>query len=306
MRKTARRARVTPPRKPRKSRQVAAKPKQQPLAPAKQTSRRKPPTRFQFDVCVSFAGEVRAVVKEVVSSLKRRRIKCFYDFDEQANLLGKDLFTFLDDVYRKKARFCIMFISEHYPVKLWTNHERQSIQARMFASKNDYLIPVRLDDTEVPGVLPTLGYIDGRSKSPSEIAALIQKKVQGSTAASKPRSKPPTPNAARKVNWTHMTNLRKLRKALNDSVALTLLDLTAARAGQRVMFSDVLRQAGISEARQGMISLGLLTKTIKREFNLPAEMVTWPVERHTNPSGAGQTSYQMSLEVAESWRKSAL
>ena len=252
---------------------------------------------------MSFAGEVRDVVKAVVASLKRRRIKCFYDFDEQANLLGKDLFTYLDEVYRKKSRFCIMFISEHYPVKQWTNHERKSIQARVFESKDDYLIPVRLDDTEVPGVLSTVGYIDGRRRTPSEIAALIQTKVQGKKIPKKPAPKPPATPTGRRVNWTHMTSLRKLRKALNDPVTLALLNLTAQRAGQMVPLSDVLRQAGYVDRKKAMIALGVLTKTIKREFNLPAEKAEWPVERHV--SAEGQTNYRMTPEVAQAWLQSA-
>ena len=196
-----------------------------------------------------------------------------------------------------------MFISEHYPIKEWTNHERKSIQARVFESKEDYLIPIRLDDTEVPGVLSTVGYIDGRRQTPSEIAALIQTKVQGKKIPKKPTVKPPKAAIGRKVTWTHMTSLRKLRKALSDPVTLALLDLTAQRAGQMVPFSDVLRHAGFVDRKKAMIALGVLTKTIKREFNLPTEKAEWPVERHVN--GDGQTSYRMLPEVAQAWLQSA-
>lgn len=292
-----------PPRKPAIAK-AAPQPKKKPSSAPSKSSSRKPPTRFEYDVCVSFAGENREVVQEVVGSLKRRRIKCFYDFDEQATLLGKDLFTYLDEVYRVKARFCIMFISEYYPLKLWTNHERQSIQARMFESKDDYLIPVRLDDTEVPGVLSTLGYIDGRRDSVSEIAALIQKKVRGKVKPKKPAVKLKGGSSAKSVNWTYMTNLRKLRKALTDPVAVAVLDITASRPGQKVLFSEVLRVTGAVEARRVMTALALLTKTIKREFNLPVDKVTWPVERHPATGGSDQVSYRMPVEVAEAWIKS--
>ena len=278
--------------------------RQKPSTAASQPRKQKSPNEFEYDVCVSFAGESRAVVREVVSSLKRRRVTCFYDYDEQADLLGKDLFTYLDEVYRKKARYCVMFISKHYPLKQWTNHERRSIQARMFASKDEYLIPVRLDDAEVPGVLSTLGYIDGRHHHPSAIAALIQQKVRGKRAIKKRKTKATPVNSGRRVTWTYVTNLRKLRKAVTDPFVLSLLDLTAARSGELVPLSDVLKRAGVKDARRAMVSLGLLTKTIKREFNLPAEKVTWPVERH-HVEGSGKTSYRMSPDVALAWLKSA-
>ena len=291
------------PRKPVTAK-AAPKPKKRPSSTASKNSARKPPPRFEYDVCVSFAGENRELVQEVVGSLKRRRVTCFYDFDEQATLLGKNLFTFLDEVYRKKARFCVMFISEHYPLKQWTNHERQSIQARMFESADEYLIPVRLDDTEVPGVLSTIGYLDGRRHSVSEIAALIQTKVRGKVRPKKP-VKQKSVFSTRSVTWTHMTSLRKLRKVLTDPIALALLNLTAARPGQRVPFSEVLKSAGESDAARARIALGVLTKTIKREFNLPPDKVTWPVEKVAGTAGISETQYLMPPEVAEAWRKTA-
>ena len=293
-----------PSRRPSGVPKTPAQPKPRKPPAEKAQATRKPPPRFDYDVCVSFAGENRAVVKAVVDSLKRRRLKCFYDNDEQATLIGKDLIVYLDEVYRKKARYCVMFISEHYLVKLWTNHERKSIQARMFESKDDYLIPVRLDDADVPGVLSTIGYLDGRRHSVSEIAALIQKKVRGNVAPKKPVSRPKPAASARSVNWTHMTNLRRLRKALTGPVAVALLDITSARAGQAVPFSEVLRLAGVSDVRRGMTALGLLTKTIRREFGLPVEKVTWPVERLPCTDGSGQTGYRMSPEVAQAWLNS--
>lgn len=304
MKSTSNKVGRAPSRSPSGTQKTPAQPKPRKALAAKAPATRKPPSRFDYDVCVSFAGENRALVKAVVDSLKRRRLKCFYDNDEQATLIGKDLIVYLDEVYRKKARYCVMFISEHYVVKLWTNHERKSIQARMFESKDDYLIPVRLDDADVPGVLSTIGYLDGRHHSVAEIATLIQKKVRGSVAPKKPASKPKSVGSARSVNWTYMTNLRRLRKALADPVAVALLDITSARAGQAVPFSEVLRLAGVGEARRGMTALGLLTKAIKREFGLPTEKVAWPVERLSSADGTSQTSYRMSPEVAQAWLSS--
>ena len=294
---------ATPSRPVKQKSEKVSAPKQE--ATLKRPTRPKPKVRFEYEVCTSFAGEDRAFVEKVVSSLKHRRIKCFYDFDEQAHLLGKDLYVYLDKVYREDARYCLMFISKHYPIKQWTNHERKSIQARMFAGGEEYLIPIRLDDTEVPGVLPTIGYIDGRRDSPSEIAALIQKKIRGKVVPKKPKRKPPAIAAGRRVNWTHMTTMRKLRKNLDDPVALALLNLTAARAGQVVSFNEFLRYAGITDIRLGMTALGILTKTIKREFSLSPEKMSLPYERLPGTDEGGQTSYRMMPEVAQAWLKSA-
>jgi hypothetical protein len=82
-----------------------------------------------FEVVLSFAGEERTYVEEVATFLKSRDVRCFYDRYEEVTLWGKELTEHLDKVYRS-ARYCIMFISEHYAEKVWTNHERKSALAR--------------------------------------------------------------------------------------------------------------------------------------------------------------------------------
>jgi hypothetical protein len=132
---------------------------------------------FDFDVCLSFAGEDRQFVSQVAQELRRRGVRVFYDEYEQVDLWGKDLYVHLDDVYRNAARYCILFASDAYAGKLWTNHERQSAQARAFEENAEYLLPARFDDTAVPGLRPTVGYIDLRKHTPAQFAELITKKI---------------------------------------------------------------------------------------------------------------------------------
>jgi len=131
----------------------------------------------EYDVAFSFAGEDRDYVDEVAGALKNSGIRVFYDRYEQIDLWGKDLYTHLRDVYQKKARYTVMFISQSYARKLWTNHERESAQARAFTENREYVLPVRFDDTDVPGVLPTTGYLDLRNLSPVELANAIVAKL---------------------------------------------------------------------------------------------------------------------------------
>ncbi len=134
-------------------------------------------TQYDYDVALSFAGEDRKYVERVAEILHELGAKVFYDKYEEADLWGKDLYTHLDNVYQKKSKFCVMFISNSYKEKLWTNHERESAQARAFTEKREYILPVRFDDTEIPGIRPTTGYIDLRQKNPSDLAYLIAEKL---------------------------------------------------------------------------------------------------------------------------------
>ena len=45
-----------------------------------------------------------------------------------------------------------MFLSKYYAAKLWTNLERQASQARAFRENTEYIMPVRLDETVLPGL----------------------------------------------------------------------------------------------------------------------------------------------------------
>ena len=131
---------------------------------------------YEYDVALSFAGENRQHAEALAELLKEKGYKVFYDVYEQDKLWGKDLYTHLSAIYKDKARYCIMFLSEYYACKPWTNHERESAQARAFEEKEEYILPVRLDDTEIPGILQTLGYLDLRSGSIDKVyQALVEK-----------------------------------------------------------------------------------------------------------------------------------
>ena len=132
---------------------------------------------FAYDVCLSFAGEQRKYVEQVASALRDRGIRVFYDDYEKTNLWGKDLYTHLDDIYQNAARYCVLFASKNYAKKLWTNHERQSAQARAFTENEEYVLPAKFDDTTIPGVRSTVVYINLKRTSPEELAGLIVKKV---------------------------------------------------------------------------------------------------------------------------------
>lgn len=136
------------------------------------------PTQFEFDIALSFAGEDRGIVDVYASSLKEKGLKVFLDSDQQAELWGADLYVKLDQIYRTQAMFCVMFLSTHYAKKRWTNHERKSAQARAFRENKEYILPVRLDDTEIPGIRETIGYIDLRETSMEDLVSLTLKKVK--------------------------------------------------------------------------------------------------------------------------------
>jgi hypothetical protein len=140
-------------------------------------NKRKTQRSFEYDVCLSFAGEDRSYVRKVASELRAQGVRVFYDQYAQADMWGKDLFTHLGDIYQNAARFCVLFASKNYARRIWTNHERESAQARAIRQHAEYLLPARFDHTKIPGLRPTVGYVDAASLAPEELARLIIAKI---------------------------------------------------------------------------------------------------------------------------------
>ncbi len=131
-----------------------------------------------YDVCLSFAGEDRNLVSEVAQELKKKKIEIFYDEYETANLWGKDLTQYLYDIYKNQSQYCVMFISKYYAEKNWTRHEYRSALNRAFIEKEEYILPVQIDNTELEGLPTTIGYISADKYTPIDIANLISEKLQ--------------------------------------------------------------------------------------------------------------------------------
>jgi hypothetical protein len=136
-----------------------------------------PTSAYEFDVALSYAGEDRAYVVSVAEQLRNRGVAVFFAEDAQADLWGTDLLTFFDDVFRKQARFAMLFVSRYYVSKPWTRHESRSAQARAFTESAPYVLPVRLDDTDLPGLPPTIGYVSASHTSAEQLADLVMQKL---------------------------------------------------------------------------------------------------------------------------------
>ncbi len=80
------------------------------------------------------------------------------------------------DLYTNQARFAVILVSRHYIQRRWTKLERQAVQARAFKQDSPYLLPLRLDDTELQGLPPTVAYVQWKG-DPGHIADLLAEKL---------------------------------------------------------------------------------------------------------------------------------
>jgi len=133
-----------------------------------------------FHVAVSFAGTERDSAQSLAEIVREAGFDVFYDNFYPEHLWGKDLVVFFDEIYRQKARYCVIFVSKEYRDRIWTNQERRSAQAKALELKGEeYILPVRVDDSELPGLPQTVGYVSLSELPIEEIAAMLIRKLQG-------------------------------------------------------------------------------------------------------------------------------
>jgi hypothetical protein len=135
---------------------------------------------YKYDIALSFAGEQREFVQAVVRELSLPTASVFYDADYSAQLWGEELSEYLVTLYRDEARYVVMFISNDYARKEWCIVERRAALRRRMSTQGPYILPVRLDNTEldeVAGLLGTIGYLDGLRLGAAGVAEAIRQKL---------------------------------------------------------------------------------------------------------------------------------
>lgn len=120
------------------------------------------PPLYRYDIALSFAGEDRKIADALAHQLENKQLKVFYDYSQKAQLIGENLNKTLYDIYFKKAKYCIILLSNEYFNSDWAQFEYESIIRREEEGRDqhEFLIPLKLDDYKLGGFLKDIGYID--------------------------------------------------------------------------------------------------------------------------------------------------
>ncbi|MCH5716685.1 TIR domain-containing protein [Niabella hibiscisoli] len=131
-----------------------------------------------FDVALSFPGESRPLVEEIVTELERSLgpNRYFYDNNYVSQLAQPSLDILLQGIY-KRAKLDVVFLSSDYQKKDWCGIEFRAIREIIMERENNRVMFIRTDDGAVDGVFKTDGYVDARKFSPDKIAGFIQERV---------------------------------------------------------------------------------------------------------------------------------
>jgi hypothetical protein len=195
------------------------------------------PTPPLFDVALTYASEQREYVRAVATTLHAHGITYFFDEEQRLDLWGRNLLDVADTTYRLSSLFVAMFVSADYAKKMWPNVERQSAQSRAIQQAEPYILPIRFDDTDIPGLLPATIYEDARKWSAEEIGALLAAKVAMT------RGREDVIMEDRSPGWEHLMLIDELQASVAGYEREWRDHLTGyARPGARRITLDEVRE----------------------------------------------------------------
>ena len=112
-----------------------------------------------YDFAVSYASEQREYVKRFVRFLKKRKYHVYYDKEEQSKMIGKILHEELSEIYSRKSKVRIIFLSKEYIQKDFTRFESEIILAENVYEKQKMFI-FKFDEVLLPGLNRNVVYSD--------------------------------------------------------------------------------------------------------------------------------------------------
>ena len=144
------------------------------------------PIPEKFLVAFSFAGEQRDLVRSIAEAVEKTLGWGTVFFDEwfEYYIAGADADLKHQKIYGKGCALAVVCVSERYGDKPWTQAEHEAIRARQMqarASKDERvkagILPIRVGDGDVDGILFNTIASDIRERSVSDSAVLIVERL---------------------------------------------------------------------------------------------------------------------------------
>ncbi len=137
-----------------------------------------PAAGFVYDIAISFAGEDRPIATQIASRLQARRVRVFTDDIERTQLWGRDLSDELRSRYGKDTRYVLLLVSRHFAVKDWTDFEFSIARKEAGTRTREFILPVRLDDTLLPGLRTSIVYLSFKELGVDGIVEAVIRKLK--------------------------------------------------------------------------------------------------------------------------------
>ena len=117
------------------------------------------PSAYKYDLAVSFASEQRGIAAPLAGWLDASGYSIFYDEFQEGELFGEYLSLELRKIYADESRYCLIILSKKYLEKPWTKLEREAAISEFSKRKGDYILCLKIDDVELPGLPSDIAYL---------------------------------------------------------------------------------------------------------------------------------------------------
>ena len=133
----------------------------------------------QFDVAVSFPGEYRDLVLSVLEHLATLidPNSIFYDLRYESRTAGSNGASLLQDIYRKRTKLNVLFLSKEYEEKAWCGWEYRAIHELVFHGEYNRVLPIKLDDSDMELLQATDIYLSAKHYTHKELAEKIHDRL---------------------------------------------------------------------------------------------------------------------------------
>jgi hypothetical protein len=138
------------------------------------------PGEYRYHVAVSYAGSDVEFAHDLVALLEQDGYRVFFAPNKQAELWGKDLHSYLQDVFTDESLFCVLFVSDEYKNRIWTNKELQDALGRQIKQRGDeYILPVQLEaGVHLAGLPTSISYVSIDEFPIIQIRDLLVQKIE--------------------------------------------------------------------------------------------------------------------------------
>lgn len=192
----------------------------------------------RFDIALTFPGDRRKFVEQVAELLAQRlgQKRILYDRWYEAEFGRLDLDTYLQTLYHDQSTLIAVFLSAEYARKTWCGLEWKAVRDLINQRQTSGIMPLRFDDTEIPGLFfRTDGYVWISDRAPEEVADLIFQRWQNETGG----DRTVTPSAPTKSE-------SRDEYAFNEDFLLKLLDHDKFLNGLHELLSEATERLVIA------------------------------------------------------------
>ncbi len=135
--------------------------------------------RVEFDFAISFAGPQRKIAQDLAESLTAAGFRVFYDNSFRSRLLGRRLDREFEWVFGAGTIFFVPIVSKDYANQHWPQLEWSIGVEEARRRRYEFILPLRIDDARLLGLLDSVGYLDLRNHSIQDASEILVSKLIG-------------------------------------------------------------------------------------------------------------------------------